>query len=130
MQLFAEVAGSYICCAEGAQRWSFPACERAETRYPPREGLAHIQLLPASFRYNQLSILTGSLNAPDFPQHCWLWSSAVEGDAGDKQLLPSLMGWLLLQRNHLWHFPKDMLRVCSPGLVYRFCLVPALAVPE
>lgn len=53
---------------------------------------------------------TGSLNVPGFPQHCWLCSSAVEGDAGDEQLLPSWM-----QRKHLWHSPKFAQQVLSAG---------------
>lgn len=33
-----------------------PACERPETGYPLGDSLAHVQLLAANFRYNQLSI--------------------------------------------------------------------------
>lgn len=64
---------------------------------------------------------TGSLDVPD-----WLWCSAVEGDAGDEQLLPSLMHWLLLlllllQRNHLWHFPKFAQQVLPTGTAHPCC---------
>lgn len=62
---------------------------------------------------------TGSLDVPDWP-----WCSAVEGDAGDEQLLPSLMHWLLLlllQRNPLWHFPKFAQQVLPTGTAHPCC---------
>lgn len=103
---------SQSCCAGGAERWSFPACDRAETR----EGLAHIQLLAANFRYNQLSITYRELNCPRLPpallavvQCCGGW---CRGQGS------SCHPWLLLQRNHLWHFPQQK----APSLVTSSCV--------
>lgn len=76
---------------------------------------------------------TGNVHGPDFPQHRWLLSSTVEGDAEDKQLWPALTHWqrLLLQRNQLWHFSKwKASSLLTRSCLLVLCLIPAFALSD
>jgi len=89
------------------------------------------QLILATINFQ---LPTGSLHGPNFPQHRWLRSSAVEGDAEDQQLLPALTCWprlLLLQRKWLWRFSEwTAPSLLTGSCLWVLCLIPAFALSD